>query len=102
MRLDQDLGFDIERARQQAASAKIESLAAFQGAPPSCVDLRDHCSPVGDQQELGACTAFAVGYGQRALIVRNSFGAGWGAEGYFYLPYAYATEENVLDIWTAS
>ena len=247
MRLDQDLGFDLERARQQTASAEIESLPPLQSPMPSRVDLRDRCSPVGDQQELGACTAFAVGrglreclqrirgeaptplsplflyyetrrlrnslgrdsgatvtdamnalagagvateatwpydpnafaeappasayaaaggwrltsgvrlsgledmrkalaYGQpvafgmriysyfrdlgaggelpmpqdgdvmvgghavvavgyddrrRALIVRNSFGVSWGAAGYFYLPYAYATEENVLDLWTA-
>lgn len=247
MRPGQGLGFDLERARQQATSARFEPPRTLQDALPPRVDLRDRCSPVGDQQELGACTAFAVGRGlreclqrirgeaptplsplflyyetrrlrnslsrdsgatvtdamnalagagvateaawpydpnafaeappasayeaaigwrltsgvrlsgledmrkalahgqpvafgmriysyfrdlgadgelpmpqagdvmvgghavlavgyddrRRVLIVRNSFGPSWGDAGYFYLPYAYATEENVLDLWTA-
>ena len=242
-----DLGFDFERARQQASSIRLRPLTAPAADLPSRVDLRDRCSPVGDQQELGACTAFAVGRGlreclqrlrgeappppsplflyyetrrlrgtpdrdsgatitdamhaiagagvapeaawpydldafaaqppasayadavawrlasgtqlaglddmksalarsqpvafgmciysyfrdlgaegklampqdgdimvgghavlavgyddpQRVLIVRNSFGERWGAAGYFYLPYAYAAEDRVLDLWTA-
>ncbi len=45
-----------------------------------------------------------VGYDnkKKALIVRNSMGTAWGDKGYFYMPYAYVTPENVMDIWTAS
>jgi C1A family cysteine protease len=33
--------------------------------------------------------------------VRNSWGTGWGRQGYFTLPYAYAEESNLsADFWT--
>jgi C1A family cysteine protease len=52
---------------------------------------------------VGGHAVLAVGYDDalRVLIVRNSFGAAWGAEGYFYLPYAYVTGEDVLDLWAS-
>jgi C1A family cysteine protease len=45
----------------------------------------------------------AVGYddSQNWFIVRNSWGVGWGMEGYFTLPYAYLLEQNLAsDFWT--
>ena len=45
----------------------------------------------------------AVGYedSTQQLILRNSWGPGWGDAGYFYLPYAYALNESLAgDFWT--
>jgi C1A family cysteine protease len=35
-----------------------------------------------------------------ALLVRNSWGAGWGAGGYGFLPYAYVLEGLAVDWWS--
>jgi len=57
---------------------------------------------------LGGHAVLAVGYddahmvGSRkvpSLIIRNSWGPGWGEEGYGYLPYQYIEEELALDFW---
>ncbi|MFP5503354.1 MAG: C1 family peptidase [Candidatus Sericytochromatia bacterium] len=52
---------------------------------------------------VGGHAVAVVGYDdqKKHLIVKNSWGTAWGDEGYFYMPYAYVTPENVMDIWTA-
>ena len=35
-----------------------------------------------------------------ALQVRNSWGRGWGEDGYGWLPYAYVEEQLAVDFWT--
>jgi C1A family cysteine protease len=52
---------------------------------------------------LGGHAILAVGYddSKKALIMRNSWGIGWGINGYFYLPYEYITTPNLAaDFWT--
>jgi C1A family cysteine protease len=68
------LGFDLTRyTRLQAPSARLTQLPATQGMAPSKVDLRADASPIYDQQDLGSCTAFAVGKGMREYLqVRNN------------------------------
>ena len=37
----------------------------------------------------------------RRFVVRNSWGKTWGLHGYFSMPYAYLTDNNLADdIWT--
>jgi len=59
--------------------------------------------PQPDEELLGGHAVLAVGYddaGSR-FLVRNSWGTGWGQEGYFTLPYEYLTERSLSsDFWT--
>lgn len=56
------------------------------------------------EKVLGGHAVLAVGYDDSAghLIVRNSWGSGWGLDGYFLMPYSYATSARMTaDFWTA-
>ena len=35
-----------------------------------------------------------------ALQIRNSWGTGWGEDGYGWLPYKYVTEGLAVDFWS--
>jgi len=59
--------------------------------------------PAPDEQLLGGHAVMAVGYddAQQALLVRNSWGSGWGLQGYFWMPYAYLLKPKLSDdFWT--
>lgn len=58
--------------------------------------------PKSGEQVLGGHAVLAVGYddSKKVLIVRNSWGAGWGDKGYFYMPYE-VVEKYSMDFWTA-
>jgi len=59
--------------------------------------------PQAGEKLLGGHAVLVVGYddGQQRFLVRNSWGANWGMEGYFTLPYAYLTDNNLSDdFWT--
>lgn len=58
----------------------------------------------------GGHAVMAVGYDDNhmaggkkvpSLIIRNSWGTGWGDRGYGYLPYAYVEEGLTRDFWAA-
>ena len=55
--------------------------------------------PHAKERLLGGHAVLAVGYSQsdQRLIVRNSWGAGWGQSGYFTLPYGYIMNKNLSD-----
>lgn len=55
--------------------------------------------PGTDERLEGGHAVLAVGYDDAAghLIIRNSWGAGWGDKGYFYMPYSYVENENLSD-----
>lgn len=60
--------------------------------------------PRRGERILGGHAMLAVGYdhAQRQFIVRNSFGAGWGEQGYGTVPYAYLLDPDMAwDFWTA-
>jgi C1A family cysteine protease len=59
-------------------------------------------APLPNEAPIGGHAVLAVGYddSKQCLIVRNSWGTGWGDKGYFYLPYWYITTPNAAaDFW---
>ena len=59
--------------------------------------------PAPNEQSLGGHAVLAVGYDdtQQVFLVRNSWGASWGMQGYCTLPYAYLSDSNLTDdLWT--
>jgi C1A family cysteine protease len=55
------------------------------------------------EQVQGGHAVCCCGYddSQQRFIVRNSWGPGWGQKGYFTMPYAYLTDNNLSeDFWT--
>jgi C1A family cysteine protease len=59
--------------------------------------------PKPDDQALGGHAVLLVGYddAKHRFIVRNSWGTGWGQDGYFTLPYAYVRDPHLTsDFWT--
>lgn len=59
--------------------------------------------PAPTEQQIGGHAVMAVGYDDANLwlVVRNSWGPGWGMSGYFTLPYAYVTQPSLAaDFWT--
>lgn len=64
--------------------------------------------PQKHEKLLGGHAVFAAGYkmdpktaGGGYFIVKNSWGTGWGAKGYFYLPFEFANAGLISDSWTA-
>jgi C1A family cysteine protease len=68
-------------------------------------DTGDVPMPRQGEQVMGGHCVLVVGYtvrnGQPVWICRNSWGTGWGDQGYFYMPQAYLTNTNLADdFWT--
>lgn len=60
--------------------------------------------PKDGEQIVGGHAVMIVGYddSKQALLVKNSWGTGWGQKGYFWMPYAYVTPDRVDEIYTGS
>ncbi|MGO8836319.1 MAG: C1 family peptidase [Limisphaerales bacterium] len=59
--------------------------------------------PQSGEPVIGGHAVVGVGYddAKQWFIVRNSWGTRWGMKGYFTLPYAYLTDDNLAtDFWT--
>ncbi len=59
--------------------------------------------PTAGEQLLGGHAVAAVGYSDetQTWLLQNSWGTGWGMDGYFRLPFAYLTESDLSsDFWT--
>lgn len=58
--------------------------------------------PKPGEQPIGGHAVIAVGYddSKQLVTIRNSWGKDWGDKGYFYMPYAYITDDNLCeDFW---
>lgn len=58
--------------------------------------------PTYDDKCVGGHAVMAVGFddNRKVIIVRNSWGASWGDNGYFYMPYEYITNPTICyDFW---
>lgn len=59
--------------------------------------------PAMSEKVLGGHAVMAVGYNlaEQTMLVRNSWGTGWGQQGYFTLPFAYFQTRGLTDdFWT--
>jgi C1A family cysteine protease len=59
--------------------------------------------PHDGEAVIGGHAVMAVGYddARRVFIVRNSYGDGWGNNGYCYMPYSYLLDQDLsADFWT--
>ena len=59
--------------------------------------------PKPGETVLGGHCVVAVGYddSQRHFIIRNSWGTGWGQQGYCFMPYEYLMSPHLAnDFWT--
>jgi C1A family cysteine protease len=62
--------------------------------------------PIPDRKHeelLGGHAVMAVGYDdlRKAVLVRNSWGPGWGIRGYFWMPYKLISDADFThDFWT--
>jgi C1A family cysteine protease len=63
--------------------------------------------PKPDEKVLGGHAVVAIGYkqikGQLYFECRNSWGAGWGDKGHFWMPSSYITSSSLAsDFWVVS
>ncbi|HUL72127.1 MAG TPA: C1 family peptidase [Vicinamibacterales bacterium] len=59
--------------------------------------------PVQGEKVIGGHAVLAVGYDDKTQRVKvmNSWGTAWGKKGFFTMPYAYITDDNLADdFWT--
>jgi len=55
--------------------------------------------PQPDEKVLGGHAVMAVGFDdeKEAVLVRNSWGASWGQDGYFWMPYEFISDSDMAD-----
>jgi len=83
----------------------IFGFAVFESfEAPSVVETGIMPLPTVVEKLKGGHAVMAVGYDDttRMVKVRNSWGAKWGQNGYFWMPYSYITHPGLCaDFWTA-
>jgi len=81
----------------------VFGFTVYESFESASVTKTGHASlPQSGDAVIGGHAVAGVGYDdtKQWFIVRNSWGAGWGMKGYFTLPYAYVTDNNLAsDFW---
>jgi C1A family cysteine protease len=72
----------------------MEVYASFENTVDGYIPM-----PAKSEEYMGGHAVCAVGYddAKQVFICRNSWGDSWADKGYFYLPYAYMTDQNLSD-----
>jgi C1A family cysteine protease len=82
----------------------VFGFTVYESFESAQVGRTGHASlPKSGEQTVGGHAVLGVGYDdvKQWFVVRNSWGGKWGMKGYFTLPYAYVTDENLAcDFWT--
>ena len=82
----------------------VFGFTVYESFESAKVTKTGHASlPKPGEPVIGGHAVVGVGYddAKQWFIVRNSWGGRWGMNGYFTLPYAYLTDENLAsDFWT--
>jgi C1A family cysteine protease len=109
-------GSEVLERVKQFLQAKIPSMFGFFGFPSFSAGDNPGEIPYpcdGEQAQWGHAIV-AVGYDddkeikntrcgttkKGALLIRNSWGTDWGADGYGWLPYAYVENKLAVDFWS--
>jgi C1A family cysteine protease len=82
----------------------------YEGFESDKAQATGHIPMPGPQEGLlGGHALMCCGYkdsvwyaGGGYLIVKNSWGTGFGDKGYVFLPYAYGDPKLMSDLWTAT
>jgi C1A family cysteine protease len=82
----------------------IFGFTVYEGFESDTVKRTGHATmPRWGERSIGGHAVMAVGYddGSQWFVVRNSWGVGWGMEGYFTMPYTYLIQPGLArDLWT--
>ncbi|MEJ2287350.1 MAG: C1 family peptidase [Deinococcales bacterium] len=104
-------GAEVLRAVKRNLAAGLPSMFGFtvySSMPGIGEGSGDIPYPQPGEAVKGGHAVVAVGYDdtrtvgeeEGALLIRNSWGVGWGEKGYGWLPYRYVLEQVAVDFWS--